>query len=213
MSRDPDPFQDPFFNDASQPPKQAASRGQNDQTSDYYAANPYAAPAPSASEQFLHTQIASRGLRLGGFMLDGLFGLLAFSPGFVAVAIGESSRSSAGEEALAILAALLMLTFICALVGVNWYFISTRGQSLGKMVVGTRIARKEDLGMPGFVRGVILRAWVPGFLMGLPCGLGFIFFLVDSLWITSEDAQCLHDLIANTVVIYADESPHDMFTA
>jgi uncharacterized RDD family membrane protein YckC len=51
--------------------------------------------------------------------------------------------------------------------------------------------------LPGFLRGVILRIWVPA-AINQACNL---FSLVDALWIFGDEQRCLHDLIAGTIVI------------
>jgi uncharacterized RDD family membrane protein YckC len=52
-------------------------------------------------------------------------------------------------------------------------------------------------GLPGIVRGVVLRSWVPAAINQV-CNM---FSLLDALWIFSDKRQCIHDLIAGTVVV------------
>jgi len=47
-----------------------------------------------------------------------------------------------------------------------------------------------------------LRYGVQAALQALPAA-GMIFGLVDSLWIFGKERRCLHDLIADTIVIKA----------
>jgi len=77
--------------------------------------------------------------------------------------------------------------------------ITVRGQTLGKMAVGTRIVLRRDGSLPGFVRGVLLRVVVPGVIAAL-CGP---FSLVDALAIFGREHRCLHDEFADTLVVWA----------
>jgi uncharacterized RDD family membrane protein YckC len=82
---------------------------------------------------------------------------------------------------------------------VNWYLIVDRGQTLGKMAVGTRIVT-EDGAPVDFVKGVILRNWVVA-VLGSFCGFAG---LLDALLIFGEGRQCGHDMIAKTIVVDAN---------
>ena len=75
-----------------------------------------------------------------------------------------------------------------------------RGQSIAKRILKMRIVDADDGSLPGFLRGVIVRAWVPA-LINQFCSL---FSLVDALFIFGEESRCVHDLMANTVVVDCD---------
>lgn len=85
-----------------------------------------------------------------------------------------------------------------ALLGVQLYWVSTLGQTIGKKLVGTRIVLKDTLQNGGFVTNVLKRGLVTGLLNLVPG-----FFLVDSLFVFREDRRCIHDFIAGTCVIKA----------
>jgi uncharacterized RDD family membrane protein YckC len=81
----------------------------------------------------------------------------------------------------------------------QYYLIAKTGQSLGKRAMRTRIVL-QDGSPPGFVRGVVLRAWLFYGAAAIP-GLGNVAGLVDSLLIFRADRRCAHDHIAGTRVI------------
>src|SRR5262249_52126407 len=100
----------------------------------------------------------------------------------------------------------------------QWALIATRGQTLGKMMIKTRIVRMDGSSV-GFVHGVVLRIWVitipswilvglmltgmdPRTLLPASVAIGLI-GLLDALFIFGESRRCLHDLIAGTRVIQA----------
>ena len=105
---------------------------------------------------------------------------------------------------------------VLGMVGVaagQWTGIAIRGQSLGKWLTGIRIVRAD--GSPvDFVRGVILRSWVPGIVIGIgsQCCLGWALSLVDVLMVFGVDRRCLHDHIADTRVVTADGHGADGLT-
>ncbi len=78
--------------------------------------------------------------------------------------------------------------------------ISIRGQSLGKMMLGIQIVRYVDEENPGFLRAIVLRAFVPGLIGSIPY-IGMLFSLLDALFIFRADKRCLHDHIADTKVV------------
>ena len=75
------------------------------------------------------------------------------------------------------------------------------GQTVGKKIVGIRIVR-PDGGRASFPRLLFLRYLVPGLIGAIPL-VGFLFALVDALFIFAEDRRTLHDKIADTIVVNA----------
>lgn len=177
--------------------------------------NPYQSPA-SGHHSPLDLPLASLGLRLAGAMLDGLVSILAMVPAMVVMLLstfmltGDFDPNALDAEPLAQMA--VGLTFLGCLVlmaGVQWYLISTRGQSLGKIAVKTRIVRTDGSAVD-FVSGVLLRNWVLSMVQGVlgTFCLGWVIPLADGLAIFFGDRrQCLHDHIASTVVVDARYRP------
>ena len=81
---------------------------------------------------------------------------------------------------------------------VQWNFIASRGQSLGKMLLGMKIVDRQG-GNPGFIAGVILRNWLRAALAFVP-----FFSLIDAVVIFGESRRCLHDYLAGTHVVEAE---------
>lgn len=84
-----------------------------------------------------------------------------------------------------------------ALTLIQWNLIATRGQSIGKLLLGMRIVN-EGGQCPGFVQGVVLRNWLRAALSFIP-----LFSLIDALAIFGESRRCVHDFIAGTRVVDA----------
>lgn len=161
--------------------------------------NPFASPraeipSPVESMDFTNYALASPWKRFVGAMVDNL---LFFPVFFVMIPVeialgnvdspdGELSAATWAVGALAGGALLVAQTLL----------IMQRGQSIGKILVKTRIV-KMDGALPGFMYGVFLRSWVP-YVIGSFCGL---FSIVDALMVFASDRRTLHDQIASTQVI------------
>ena len=77
--------------------------------------------------------------------------------------------------------------------------LAQRGQTVGKMVLGLRIVRTDGSRVAP-LRLFGLRYVVGNFVGAVPY-LGWIYGLVDALLIFRESRRCLHDQIADTIVI------------
>jgi uncharacterized RDD family membrane protein YckC len=132
-------------------------------------------------------------LRCGAILAD--YMLLVFVP-VIGLLLGryfgnDGARLLGGglNDASWLVAALLGFTNLIVL---PFFF----GQSIGKMIVGIRILRLD--GKPVSLGRILLRQTLGYFLTALTLGLGF---LIAAL---SSKGRTLHDLMAGTVVIYAD---------
>ncbi len=96
--------------------------------------------------------------------------------------------------------AAIIIPYLILLV-VNIVLLVKNGQTLGKKILGIRIANEYG-DNPGFWMIVIVRELVPSMIGTLPL-FGILFTLADSLFIFSARNRCLHDRIANTIVIMA----------
>jgi uncharacterized RDD family membrane protein YckC len=163
-------------------------------------ANPYAAPAARiadlpVSEDFVK---ASRGSRLGAVMLDGL---VVFVPAMLVAMIipvfgnGPDGRPSTGGVVVMGLLGLGLIAFMA----LQLVLLYRHGQTVGKKLVGIRIVR-SDGSRAGLRRIFLLRSLVPGLIGAIPL-IGPLFSLTDSLFIFGEERRCVHDLIADTIVV------------
>jgi uncharacterized RDD family membrane protein YckC len=72
---------------------------------------------------------------------------------------------------------------------------------VGKKLAGIRIVR-SDGSRAGLRRIFLLRSVVPGVFGAIPL-IGPFFSLIDTLFIFGEERRCVHDLIADTIVVNA----------
>ena len=160
------------------------------------AANPYAAPAariaqPVGNEGFSK---ASRGSRLGAYLIDALLIALCFGPAYYQqVIVGQVS--AAGFNAISGIAAFAGLLLVIY----NFVQLYRHGQTVGKKWVGIRIVR-TDGSRAGFGRILGLRAIVPAVIGAIPL-IGAVFTLADALFIFGNERRCIHDYFADTIVV------------
>lgn len=166
-------------------------------------ANPYAAPQAAVREvaDASALVLASRTSRLGAVLLDSLVVLLPL--GLVMAPFYRQIVSSGGArppDAFFIAFGLFGL-FALAFTVYQLVLLYRHGQTVGKKMLGIRIVR-SDGSRASFGRLLGLRYLVPGVISMLPV-LGPIFSLINPLFIFAEDRRCLHDRIADTIVVNA----------
>ncbi len=81
----------------------------------------------------------------------------------------------------------------------NAWFLSRNGQTIGKMLLGIRIATLDG-GVPELWRILALR-YAPLSIVAMIPTVGMLLTTVDVLFIFRGDRRCLHDMIAGTKVL------------
>ncbi len=149
-------------------------------------------------------ELASRGKRLGGALLDTLISVVVTVPIMFAFGIfgqmTQGQRMSLGQAAISFF--LGLATFLI----IHGYLLSKHGQTVGKKLVGTRIVSKENGNILPLGKVFALRV-LPVSLMGQIPVIGGVFGLADALFIFRKDKRCIHDLIAGTIVVNAETRP------
>jgi uncharacterized RDD family membrane protein YckC len=166
--------------------------------------NPYAAPeahlreAPAADGLVL----AERGTRLGAVLLDGLIFAICYVPLVIGIAVANPQISQGQSNQLGTFVGVgLGSIAILGLLVYNCILLHRDGQTIAKRWLGIRIVR-SDGGHVGLGRIIVARILPTGILGAIPF-LGAIVSLTDALMIFRDDRRCLHDLIADTIVVKA----------
>jgi uncharacterized RDD family membrane protein YckC len=162
-------------------------------------------------------ELASRGRRTAGAVLNAVFYFLCTIPGSMVMSARlleqypdlARGRIPAPDEIdmAAFLQASMWVwagLFFAFLVQVA--LLTVRGQNLGKIIAGTRVVRADDGEPAGFVRAGLLRFLMPVimiFVLNSVLLLGVVFLLVDFAFMFRDDRRALHDLIAGTKVVAA----------
>lgn len=105
----------------------------------------------------------------------------------------------AGEQGIADNLLLVFVAFVAFLI-MNGYLLAKRGQTIGKLLVRTRIVSVDDEEILPFVKVVGLR-YLPLWVASQVPLVGPFVGLVDALFVFRSDKRCVHDLIAGTKVI------------
>ncbi len=184
--------------------------------------NPYAPPAArvaDVADPSITVELADRGQRLTAFLVDLVIGIVLYLPPLLVGAFHWNSGQvwylnfiNGGLAVTGLLGAVVLVVTII--------FVARYGQTIGKRIIGIRVARpngsKASLArifwLRNFVNG-LLQTVVGGILGGilgvmhLVGGLallaGYIYPVVDCLLIFGDSRQCLHDRIADTIVVKA----------
>jgi uncharacterized RDD family membrane protein YckC len=95
--------------------------------------------------------------------------------------------------------------FYIALIVVTIVLVHRNAQTIGKKLVGIKVARKDgsraSLGRIFWLRNVVNS--IVGMVLLIVPFIGGFYSLIDSLMIFGEQRRCCHDYIADTIVIRA----------
>jgi uncharacterized RDD family membrane protein YckC len=160
--------------------------------------NPYAPPQAAVldiADPRALTVPAERLTRLGAAILDGIiFGVMVYLPLFMTV----GAAAAVGEEGAGPIVFIGFGLTIVGLIAWIWLtvlYVQRNGQSIAKKITGIKVVRTDgspiSLGRIFWLRNVVnsLISIVP------------LYGLIDVLFIFGETQQCLHDKIADTIVI------------
>src|SRR3982751_3745744 len=142
--------------------------------------------------------LAGRGRRLGATLIDGLIAGAAFGLIALVTPINVFNPTAGFSGIWGLLLINVVLGFILFLV-IHGYLIATRGQTVGKALLKIRIVR-SDGSAASFPRIVGLRYLPTSIVAPIPL-VGGLYALVDSLLIFRQSRRCLHDNIADTIVV------------
>jgi uncharacterized RDD family membrane protein YckC len=167
--------------------------------------NPYAPPKAAVHDVVDESQreLAGRGTRLGAAILDTIIigvafwlplwmgGTISFTGTGIGWAIGDVASIG---TAVAVLGLALWIYFTVK-------FVKANGQSIAKKMMGIKVIRTS--GEPISLARIF---WLRNVVNTIPSMIpliGTFYGLIDALLIFGQPRQCLHDKIADTIVIKA----------
>jgi uncharacterized RDD family membrane protein YckC len=163
-------------------------------------ANRFAPPAAHVEdvESVASGELAGRGTRLVAAIVDGLLvaGAVLLLGWLTAYNVFEPRE----DAPLAAFGMSLALAFGSYLL-LNGWLLHSRGQTIAKALFRIKVVR-SDGSKASLLRLAGLRYFVMSLLTLVPV-LGWIFALVDCLMIFRDSRKCLHDNIADTIVVRA----------
>lgn len=165
--------------------------------------NPYQAPSAHVEDMndVEDMELAGRGTRLGAVMVDSLIFMVPLLFAIIPIMIFSKQGGPNAMGAGAIIAIAVGVLGFLAIFAVDLVMLHRTGQTIGKRLLNVKIVR-TDGDRAGLTRIFFLRMVVPGLIGGIPF-VGSIFSIVDPLFIFQESRRCVHDLIADTMVVIA----------
>ena len=168
--------------------------------------NPYAPPKAAVRDvpdPGAQTELAGRFIRLVAHILDSIIlGAMVETPLIITGAFAGLASVRDPRAALAQffgIGGLLALLAFIAWIWLTVLFVSRNGQTIAKKLLGIKVVRtdgsKASLGRIFWLRNVVN--------VVLTVVIPFIYWLADLLFIFGESRQCLHDKIADTMVVKA----------
>jgi len=142
--------------------------------------------------------LAGRGARLVATLLDALLGGVAF--GVLTLVTPLTWAPAAGASLFQVLIVNTAVGFVVFLV-LHGYLLATRGQTIGKALLKVRIVRSD--GSQASLPRIIGLRYLPTMAISMIPLLGGLYALIDCLLIFRESRRCLHDNIADTIVVRA----------
>lgn len=143
--------------------------------------------------------MASRGKRLGGVLIDMLASTALTVPLMLATGVMQQTffeqQMTVGQQAAFFVAGWIIF------LALNGYLLSKKGQTIGKVVVKTRIVDING-DVPNLGKLFVLRYLVPALVVQLPI-VGGIAGFANALFIFGAERRCVHDYIAGTWVVDA----------
>jgi len=168
--------------------------------------NPYAPPRGAVRDMRDPDEVgalAGRGARLGAAALDGIIGMcFIYGPMLIALIIGvvmgaDWQNDEAAAATLFGFGGLGMLIGFIVWAVITWRLVARNGQSIAKKMLNIKVVRKD--GSPASLGRIFwLRNVANGLLSIIP-----LYQLVDMLFIFADERQCLHDKLADTIVVEA----------
>jgi len=154
--------------------------------------------------------LADRGNRLVASIVDSILVMCITLP--IQLATGQLQLAAAQKAQPVMLELFVNLAGIAALLLVHGWMLTSRGQSIGKRMLGIQVVDYRDNGLLPFARVILIRSlWLtPLGLIStfLPLQGKAIFGMViallsitDSLLIFGEARRCFHDTLAGSIVV------------
>lgn len=163
--------------------------------------NPYAPPKGEVRDVAEYGgEPADRFIRLAAAILDGIIvACMVYLPLIVVMAGAGQLEDPPTEQNDLVLAlgAALMLAGGIAWIWLTILFVARNGQTIAKKIVGIKVVRSD--GSPASLGRIF---WLRNVVNGL-LGIIPLYGLIDHLFIFGMQRQCLHDKIADTIVVKA----------
>ncbi len=159
--------------------------------------DPWRVPESSLDRGAPEDELAGRGTRLAAQIVDTLLAMVFLLPLMFWFGVFDGHPDVRPPSALDQLS--LSVFSFAVFLALHGYLLMTRGQTIGKWLLGIRITR-PDGALASLGRLVGLR-YLPLWVVAYVPIAGQVFALADALFIFTKSRRCLHDHIAGTIVV------------
>lgn len=161
---------------------------------------------------------ASIGARIGAVIMDQILYALCFLPvlSHVNVPLKELQDVKTPEQFNALYQQIwsgiptsiqgFFVISLVSLIILQVFILSTRGQSLGKLFLGIRVVDRTTRHVPTVTNILLLRTFAFSLAYNLPIVGVFIFLTDIVMFLFGKDNLALHDHVAKTEVVVAQDS-------
>lgn len=146
-------------------------------------------------DETLNMEKADRGTRFAAVILDTIVMIILIIPLFLFSEIFTSGIYI--DSYLSEVLSGLLSVFVFAII--NYKLLVTNGQTIGKKVLKIRII-DEKSGKLASGNSLLTRYGFYFFVAYIPF-VGWFISIVNALFIFSDEKKCIHDKIANTIVV------------
>jgi uncharacterized RDD family membrane protein YckC len=165
-------------------------------------ANPYAPPKGAVRDvdSLESHEPADRFVRLAAAILDGIIAAaMIYLPAMVVLIVmgGTIDPNQQPDETVVAIAGGLALIGAIVWIWLTILYVARNGQTIAKKMLGIKVVRSD-----GSKASLGRIWWLRNFVNGL-LGIIPLYSLIDALFIFGEQRQCLHDKIADTIVVRA----------
>ncbi len=164
--------------------------------------NPYAAPRAAVEDvQSAEPELATLWQRFAASFIDGI----VVGGAVVAAILASGTGAGAASPGSAGLMAVFLIIALAIVGGINLWMMRRYRATIGKRVLKIRMVR-ADGSEAGIARLVFLRGLPQWILSGLGNYVPFVglLSLIDVLFVFGNRRRCVHDYIADTIVVKAE---------
>lgn len=168
--------------------------------------NPYLAPTAAIGDISGEIVLADRFTRWVALFFDGLILGVIGVPillilAFFTIGLDMNAIQVFISTNTTLYVILVLILTIFVFLAVNFHPLRSNGQTVGKRIFNIKIVRSD--GSPADVQRILLYRYLPVWLIRQIPIIGILFALIDALLIFRDSRKCLHDDIADTIVIKA----------
>jgi len=174
--------------------------------------NPYQSPLttdapPFQADEEPSGKLAARSARLLAVVIDGTLEAIGL---FFILYLPDASDLFFSDYSTWVEPIVLGLLSLLVYYVINGWLLATRGQTVGKLLIGIRIEDHDTSSIIPLSRQVLLRDLpivLPAYLLPVVtfgtelADLELLIYVLDGLFIFTASRRCLHDRIAKTKVV------------